>query len=129
MQNLSFYWTIQDVNSAAALLAMLSQSCTLLHRGQFSLPTFNNSPAYCICACFCLVFHGLLLLIRALLRVDGMKLYAHLHWGVWVTLCIFPLLGILVGYIVNVFDNKHYRRYLQFLRLEFDTKLGMHSPR
>jgi hypothetical protein len=40
-----------------------------------------------------------------------------------------PVLGIAVGFVVNAYDNFCYRRHLQFLRLEFDTRLGMHSPR
>jgi uncharacterized membrane protein len=42
---------------------------------------------------------------------------------------VLPILGIILGYICNIIDDKWYRRHLQFLRLEFDTRLGMHSPR
>jgi len=41
----------------------------------------------------------------------------------------FPLFGLVIGTIVNALDEKGYLRYMQFLRLEFDTKLGMHSPK
>lgn len=41
----------------------------------------------------------------------------------------FPLFGLIIGTVINALDEKSYRRYIQFLRLEFDTKLGMHSPK
>lgn len=55
--------------------------------------------------------------------------YYSLHYSVWITFALSTLLNIFVGEWYNRDDNFHYRRYLQFLRLEFDTRLGMHSPR
>jgi len=48
---------------------------------------------------------------------------------VWLLLLLLTLLGAASGGLVNSADDKFYRRYLQLLRLEFDTRLGMHSPR
>lgn len=48
---------------------------------------------------------------------------------VWIAIGIFPFIGLIVGFIVNSDDIFSYQRHLQFLRLEFDTRLGMHSPR
>ena len=60
----------------------------------------------------------------------GLQAYADLGWGVWLTAAVaMPLLGAAVSVAVNQHDDRFYRRYLQFLRLEFDTRLGMHSPR
>jgi hypothetical protein len=55
--------------------------------------------------------------------------YESLSWIVWFLLAALPLLGVVWGVWLNGVDFKSYRRYMQFLRLEFDTKLGMHSPR
>jgi ABC-type sugar transport system permease subunit len=56
--------------------------------------------------------------------------YSSLTWEFWiVSFIITPIIGIIVGDLVNQHDFKFYRRHLQFLRLEFDTRLGMHSPR
>ena len=61
---------------------------------------------------------------------QGLQAYADLNWYVWLTMMvIMPLVGIIITITVNQQDDKAYRRYLQFLRLEFDTRLGMHSPR
>lgn len=56
--------------------------------------------------------------------------YSHMHWTCWVMMFIVaPLLNLLVAEYVNAQDLKLRTRHLQFLRLEFDTRLGMHSPR
>ena len=55
--------------------------------------------------------------------------YETLSWVVWLFMAVLPLLGVVWGGTLNKVDYKSYRRYMQFLRLEFDTKLGMHSPR
>ncbi len=55
--------------------------------------------------------------------------YSDLHYSVWIVLVVLTVLNGWIGFYLNKDDNHHYRRYLQFLRLEFDTRLGMHSPR
>lgn len=56
--------------------------------------------------------------------------YINLHYAVWIVLIASSLvLNTTCGFVVNLYDSYHYRRYTQFLRLEFDTRLGMHSPR
>ena len=55
--------------------------------------------------------------------------YTNLSWIVWLLMVLLPLLGIIWGFVLNQIDWRSYRRHMQFLRLEFDTKLGMHSPR
>jgi hypothetical protein len=55
--------------------------------------------------------------------------YSNLHYSVWIVFAITTVANLLIGFYINKDDNYHYRRYLQFLRLEFDTRLGMHSPR
>lgn len=58
-----------------------------------------------------------------------MDLYTEMDNEVWIAMGICPLVGLALGYAVNSDDNFNYQRHLQFLRLEFDTRLGMHSPR
>lgn len=40
-----------------------------------------------------------------------------------------PLLVLGVGELLKRNDARVYDRYITLLRLEFDTRLGMHSPR
>lgn len=63
------------------------------------------------------------------MRDNGLDLYYHMDMQVWIAIGVFPLLGLIVGFLVNSEDMFSYQRHLQFLRLEFDTRLGMHSPR
>lgn len=56
--------------------------------------------------------------------------FSNLHFSCWLALFVFcPFLNILIGAAINGHDVQLRDRHLQFLRLEFDTKLGMHSPR
>ena len=79
--------------------------------------------------------HVLVMALRAWLRSGSGSgsgsgcSYWSLHQWVWVLLALLPLLGAAAGGLLNSADDKFYRRYLQLLRLEFDTRLGMHSPR
>jgi hypothetical protein len=56
--------------------------------------------------------------------------FQHMHT---IYLFVIMIVLLLIQFIVSLFINHHdefyYRRYLQFLKLEFDTRLGMHSPR
>ena len=114
---------------------------TLFHRGQHEVSQFPSlmkfpDAVYYISIVSIFIIHAMIMLIRATMRYDQQNsdsteqhTYSQLHWAVWVTMLVLPLLGIVVGIVVNRLDDHHYRRYLQFLRLEFDTRLGMHSPR
>ena len=60
----------------------------------------------------------------------GIQALTSLDWPIWVVaIIIMPLLSVVASIELSSDDDKAYRRYLQFLRLEFDTRLGMHSPR
>ena len=138
---------VQDLMSAQALLSLLAQSSTLLVRGQTALGQFPRPGRlpegyYYLVALLLLVLHAGVLFVRAALRaaaadhsIDGgsggydAHSYVRLDWFVWALMFLLPLGGVLLGMRVNKDDDHHYRRYLQFLRLEFDTRLGMHSPR
>eukprot|EP01041_Mallomonas_annulata_P005454 gene5454-10961_t len=117
-------WLIQDVMSCELLLSLISQLMTMLHRGQSFLqgperwPTYY--PLFFLSVILCLITHVTLMVIRD----DGFIGYTSLDTSVWVILVILPLLGLPLGYVCNSIDDKWYKRHLQFLRLEFDTRLG-----
>jgi len=131
----------QDMMANAALLGILSQALTLLERGQqlvdveavaVSWPGVLHHKAFYTALALCLVIHCGVMLARALLReVEHAEVgtYSSLPWLVWLLLLGLPAVGTGLGSAVNSRDDRFYRRYLQFLRLEFDTRLGMHSPR
>jgi len=97
-----------------------------------SLLKFPDAVYYISIAAIAII-HAMIMLARSSMRYNQNDLIQHtyweLHWAIWVTMLVLPALGILLGAVVNRLDDHHYRRHLQFLRLEFDTRLGMHSPR
>ena len=48
---------------------------------------------------------------------------------VWLSLLVLPVGGLALGLMTNQDDHLHHQQSLTFLRLDFDTRLGMHSPR
>ena len=131
--DLKGFFLLQDIIASVYVLSLITQSVTLLQRGigLFNFPTINTHFIFYISMIIMLIIHGIYLGVRAYLRNDlsPSHNYKDLDWIVWFFLFLFPFLGVFIGLRVNVDDDWHYRRYLQFLRLEFDTKLGMHSPR
>jgi len=55
--------------------------------------------------------------------------YIVLDYRVWISLFVLPVGGLFLGMLINSHDVKFYQRYMQFLRFDFETKLGQYSPR
>jgi len=129
------YWLIQDVISIQLLFQILVQAATLMERGQtiMRLPTPFSHPQFYFAVILSLFTQFWVMLIRAYGRNEIVGGHSHtfikLDWIVWVLLFVLPMIGLAIGIHINQTDFKGYKRYLQFLRLNFDTKLGMHSPR
>jgi len=122
---------VQDMMSCQFLLSIVAQSATLLHRGQsiWQLPSPISHPEYYVMVIVCLALQGGVVYLRALGRRGGVEQFLEADWQLWVAMTALPVLGLVIGFVVNWYDNFNYRRYLKFLRLEFDTRLGMFSPR
>ena len=69
------------------------------------------------------------LLLRMVSRQGGLDRYTHADLYIWLAMVLFPCLEVATGIWVNSSDFQSYKHYLQYLRLEFDTRLGMYSPR
>ena len=108
------------------------------------LPTISVHGYFYLAVIFSIMLHTCILLIRAYLRktsyngvnmngysnIGGVRAYGLLGWPVWLcAVVVMPLCGVVLSVIVNKYDGTAHARYLQYLRLEFDTRLGMHSPR
>ena len=131
-ERLHNFCLLQDVMSCQLLLSLVTQAFTMVHRGQsllrgpWVLPW--SHPWFYAAVTLCTTLHGTILGIRARQRSDTVG-YSSIDPTVWVAMVAMTFLGLLVGTLTNSIDDKWYRRHLQFLRLEFDTRLGMHSPR
>lgn len=128
---------VADLISVQLLLGIMSQSMTMVHRGQtiLDLPhPFRCKGYYLISMCI-VVIHGTILtvkhVLRSLLYSSNESLgYGDVHYIVYFLIPLLNMIGMLINSIyINSYDFASYRRYQQFLRLEFDTRLGMHSPR
>jgi hypothetical protein len=135
-QGVNGFWMVHDLMSLQMLLSLIAQAATLLERGQkFSdFPTYKTHPDFFAAFIVLIIIHVFVLLFRDYMRHSSIDKYSYANYKdldiiVWVLLIFLPIVQILFGFIVNAIDNKSYRRYLQFLRLDFDTRLGMHSPR
>lgn len=58
-----------------------------------------------------------------------LRLLFECRWEPLVAGVACPLLVLGVGELLKRNDARVYNRYITLLRLEFDTRLGMHSPR
>ena len=64
--------------------------------------------------------------------VDGRPLVAFLEWipwYLWSAFFIWPILTLLMDELVKRHDHNLRDRYFKFLRMQFDTRLGMWSPK
>jgi hypothetical protein len=128
-QNIYGYWLVQDLMATQLMLQVICQAASLMERGQRRLPDFVEHSQFFIATAVIFLTHLWIMAIRVMMRSASDHNYKNLNWLVWLVMILMPILGLAVGFLVNGLDDKWYRRYLQFLRLEFDTKLGMHSPR
>jgi magnesium-transporting ATPase (P-type) len=123
---------VQDVMSLQALGSFVAHALTLQERGQIwgriGLPHPKKAVAMYSIMAGVLVLHIGVLALRAYLR-DGLSDYANLHLAVWLAVAVGFLATFCVGLTLNAHDEKRHRQEMQFRRLDFDTKLGMHSPR
>jgi hypothetical protein len=135
--------TVQDIMSLQCLLQLIVQMFTLLHRGQKLVETpspYKYRWLY-ICAVLVLLIHMTVLFCTALGRgpatdddddnslSEGLKMYTYLDYIVWISVGVLPLGAWALALWCNSDDDEQYKNYLSFLRLDFDTRLGMHSPR
>ncbi|RLN55983.1 hypothetical protein BBP00_00008227 [Phytophthora kernoviae] len=79
--------------------------------------------------------HLLLSMVRAgFVGADGVTLWnfvsASVPWTFWaVVFGVWPLLIVAIDEAVKTHDKRHLVRYNKFLRMQFDTRLGMWSPK
>lgn len=114
----------------SALVAMLAvQSAGVLYRTQpiwKELPTRNLAW---LASCGCLLLVQLLhFLLRALHR-GTLRHLRWVEWDTWVAMAAMPWAILLIGERVKGWDRKIFDRFMLLLKLEFNTRLGTHSPR
>ena len=67
--------------------------------------------------------------VQTLIFVLSIDYFAWIPWQMWLVVFIWPFVVLILTEYVNAYDARTYDRYMKFLQLEFDTRLGMYSPR
>ncbi|OQS05388.1 hypothetical protein THRCLA_02470 [Thraustotheca clavata] len=92
----------------------------------------RNKPWLCVCIILFLLQIGISIARIGLIGIDGIEFNTFLHfvpWYYWFALSVWPFLVIGIDELVKRHDHKLVVRYYKFLRMQFDTRLGMWSPR
>jgi hypothetical protein len=64
--------------------------------------------------------------VYSMLSADS---FTWVPWEMWLVIFLWPVFVLAINEKVNAYDARTYDRYVKFLQLEFDTRLGMYSPR
>lgn len=136
------FWLLQDIMACELLLSMMAQLLTMQSRGQSwkSFPHPGSHPWFYMAMLVSFALQVITLVIKSRIRYvdsslqddgEGYQVYglSIIDYRVWVSLFVLPIGGIFIGMLINVHDAKFYQRYMQFLRFDFETKLGQYSPR
>ncbi|KAF0683095.1 Aste57867_24783 [Aphanomyces stellatus] len=128
-----------DRAEAFLLLAMgwfcIFSSMTHLYRSEsiFMESPFRNRPWMATCVVLFFLQIGVSVLrAGGATGVDTLSTWAfvqHVPWYFWLALLVWPLVAVLVDEIAKRHDHHLLVRYYKFLRMQFDTRLGMWSPK
>jgi hypothetical protein len=123
---------VQGSTSLALLLGMIGQGASMLYRNQRAteiLSDLTTAPAFVVASAGTVLLHVGVLWARGGGSFRACGLGGSGAVLVWLVMLASAVVGSLVAFATASHDQVAYKRYLNYLRLEFDTKLGMHSPR
>lgn len=117
-------------------LCIVTSSCGYLYRceSMFKLSPFRNVMwVGAASVLLCLQF-AISALRARIVGADGVTLWHFVSqsvpWTFWaIVLGVWPLIIIAVDEAIKTHDKRHLVRYNKFLRMQFDTRLGMWSPK
>uniref|UniRef100_K3WDV0 Cation-transporting P-type ATPase C-terminal domain-containing protein n=1 Tax=Globisporangium ultimum (strain ATCC 200006 / CBS 805.95 / DAOM BR144) TaxID=431595 RepID=K3WDV0_GLOUD len=115
--------------------SILASSCGYLYRCEsiFSMSPLRNRM-WLGASTGLLVVQLTISMVRAgLAGSDGHSLWFFIGeavpWYFWTVFFVWPMIVIAVDEAVKSHDRHHMTRYFKFLRMQFDTRLGMWSPK
>lgn len=101
-----------------------------MHHRYLSMKSYFSIPALCVGIIVIILQSGMFYLNIVVLRSTALTSSA---WGivsdVAITLAIWCVLVMFIDEIVKRYDKKLFARYQRRLKLLYDTRLGMYSPR
>ncbi len=96
---------------------VLAPSFLLCAHGCLPCPGF---VVFCSQVAFCLIHTSI---------VGCDNVFLGFSWRVWTVATLWPVAGFLLVWWVKARDVARFQRVMRRLRIHFDTKLGMYSPR
>jgi hypothetical protein len=67
--------------------------------------------------------------VQSLIFILSIDYFTWIPWQMWLAIFLWPVVLLVLTENINAYDAQTYDRYMKFLQLEFDTRLGMYSPR
>ncbi|TMW61091.1 hypothetical protein Poli38472_014552 [Pythium oligandrum] len=116
-------------------LALISASTSYLYRFEsvFFASPLRNRMWMGVAATLLLIQIAVSTLRAGLVGADGLSLGTFVTqvvpWHGWVVVCSWPSVSLLLDELVKKSDRHYLKRYYKFLRMQFDTRLGMWSPK
>ncbi|CAI5720805.1 unnamed protein product [Peronospora destructor] len=117
-------------------ICVVASSCGYLYRCEsiFKVSPFQNIVWVTVASVLLCLQFILSTLHAGIIGADGVLLWHFVSQGVprvfWVLIVgVWPLVIICVDEAVKMYDKRHLVRYNKFLRMQFDTRLGMWSPK
>lgn len=90
----------------------------------FKFNPFKNTEWVVVCA-VAVVLQAVFFLIY---NRELLSLFSQVEWYVYVIMFVWPLFVVIIDELVKRSERHHWKLNQEILRLEFETKLGMHSP-
>lgn len=116
-------------------LSVLASSCGYLYRTESLLVAspFRNRMWLGVTIVLAIAQVVISVLRAGLIGVDGSMLWQFvtgaIPWKFWLLFLVWPIVIIVVDEAAKAHDRAHLVRYYKFMRMQFDTRLGMWSPK
>ncbi|RKP19463.1 hypothetical protein ROZALSC1DRAFT_13962, partial [Rozella allomycis CSF55] len=116
----------QNVALLFFCLNLIMKSSTFIHR---TLPIYSYPPKrfWFINSLIVLLF-SIVFFIVSISTSSSFSIFRNVDYFIWILVFIWPFIDLLWNEFVKRWDKDSWTRFQKRSKLEFNTKLGMHSP-
>jgi len=126
------YYSGPALTDAGTLVIAVMMTCMIISSASFVHPTrslveeppWNRNQPWLLSVCFCLVFVAIYLLVTL-----HRGTFSALPWYFFVLMVVMPFICLAANEAVKRNDRHHIKRAYMLRRLQFETRLGMWSPK
>jgi len=119
----------RDLTVSALVLCLTIQSAGFMYRTQSLQQEVPTRNVLWVTSCLLLLLVQIFYLVFRGLSRGSLDMLQSVEWDTWLVITVMPWINLLVGEYVKRQDKRIFDRFVLFLRLEFNTRLGTHSPR